>query len=81
MDKNVVTDKHQGYWYTLKVIDFKLSNEQTYHYRYVTRTDRCNKGGVEVTLLLKKQDKLYLMLTKNSRYLIDSYCIEFPVES
>lgn len=68
----------KGDWYTYKVIDIDMPNDKAYHYEFVTRTNKCNRGGVEVIPILKKQNKLHLILVKNFRYPINSYCLEFP---
>lgn len=74
----VVTEKYKGDWYTYKSVNIVLPDKEPYHYEYITRTEKCAKGGVEVIPVLQKGKDLYLILIKNFRYPINDYCIEFP---
>ena len=78
MKNNVVTEKYKGEWYTFKVVDIPLDGDRSYHYEFVTRTKRCDKGGVEIVPILKKQGKLHLIMIKNFRYPLNAFCLEFP---
>lgn len=74
----VATDKFKGDWYTYKGVDIDLPDNKKYHYEFITRTVKCDRGGVEVIPVLKKQGKLYLLVIKNFRYPLNDFCLEFP---
>lgn len=71
-------DQFKGNWYTYKGVDIEVPGKEPYHYEYITRTVKCDRGGVEVIPVLKKANKLFLIVIKNFRYPINDYCLEFP---
>lgn len=78
MKNNTKQEKYKGKWYTFNVLDIEVDGHEPYEYEYLSRTPRCERGGVETIPIIKKDGKLYLLVIKNFRYAIDSYCIEFP---
>lgn len=71
-------DIYKGSWYTYRGVDIDVPGKDPYHYEYITRTSKCDRGGVEVIPVLRKAGKLYLIVIKNFRYPINDYCLEFP---
>ena len=71
-------EKYKGEWYTFNVMHIGTTEENSYEYEYISSTERCDRGGVEIIPIIKKDGKLYLLLIKNFRYPINSYCLEFP---